>query len=90
MDVLNINECSINDLCKLKGIGIVMASKIIIERNKKLFESKQDLIKRVKGITFNMLDNKNKGLYILFIYLQLYFSIIIMIILISLHVMNNT
>ena len=68
MNVLNINECSINDLCKLNRIGMVIASRIIIERNNKLFESKQDLIRRVKGITYNILDDKNKGLFILFVF----------------------
>ena len=62
MRSINVNKCSSDDLIKLHRIGNVIASRIINERNKKLFESKQDMINRVKGITSNILDKQNKGL----------------------------
>ena len=68
-NVLNVNECTIDDLCKLNRIGKCIASRIVNERGIKLFESKQDLINRVNGITLSILDEHNKGLFILFYFL---------------------
>ena len=52
---LNFNTADKNELRNIKGIGDVIASRIIAEREERPFRAEMDLVLRVAGITYNFL-----------------------------------